>query len=60
MPRVNVFGQALLIIEVANRGMFTLKIAFVIAGSNVIGVLVFWRAKARRRLLVPVAVLPAK
>ena len=57
---MNVFGPVLPIIEVANRGMFTLKIAFVIAGSNLIGALVFWRAKARRRLLVPVAGLPAK
>jgi len=46
------FGQVLLIIEGANRGMFTLN-RFIHAGLNVIGVLFSGRAKARRRLLVP-------
>ena len=35
------------IIDVPNRGLFVLKIAVVVVGSNLIGAALFWRAKRR-------------
>jgi glutamate:GABA antiporter len=41
------------IIYVANGALFTLKIGSVVVGSNVLGALLFWRARARRQAPLP-------
>ncbi len=55
MTLLYVVLSVLPIIEVANPSLFALKIGSVVAGSNFVGVLLFWRAKTRRRLPFPAA-----
>jgi glutamate:GABA antiporter len=55
MTLLYVVLSVLPIIEVANRVQFALKIILVVVGSNLVGALIFWRAKARRAMSLPVA-----
>jgi amino acid transporter len=51
MTLLYVVLSVLPIIDVPKPGVFALKIASVILGSNAIGALLFWRAKARRKAM---------
>jgi hypothetical protein len=55
MTLLYVILSVLPIIEVPNRGIFTLNVGSVVIISNLIGALVFCRAKARRALPLPIA-----